>query len=130
MEVIYKTDLENVDWQALKEALAADNFDNGRTPEQLRQSFENSFAVCFALVDGRITGKARALSDGVGNAYVIDVWTHSHYRRRGIATTLMQTLLNRLQGQHVYLFTDDRVDFYRTLGFKPQPHGMGLVVGK
>jgi hypothetical protein len=29
-------------WSALKSALAADRFDNGRSPEQLRRSFENS----------------------------------------------------------------------------------------
>ena len=34
--VIYKTDLKNVDWQAMKSTLVADHFDNGRTPEQLR----------------------------------------------------------------------------------------------
>ena len=37
-EVIYKTDLNNVDWQEMKATLAADNFDNGRSPKQLQKS--------------------------------------------------------------------------------------------
>lgn len=42
---------------------------------------------------------------------------------------MMQTLLCRLEGQHVYLFTDDATEFYVQLGFHPQPVGMGQVVG-
>lgn len=36
MTIKYKLDLVNIDWDALKDRLKADNFDNGRTPEQLR----------------------------------------------------------------------------------------------
>lgn len=128
--ITYKTDLEGVDWKALKAALAADNFDNGRTPRQLEESFRNSYAVVFACGPEGIIGKARALSDGVCNAYVVDVWTHSRYRRQGIASRMMETLLDRLQGQHVYLFTEDAMAFYGTLGFKIEGIGMGKVAGK
>ncbi len=128
--IIYKTDLEGIDWVALKETLYQDQFDNGRTPEQLQESFANSYAVVFAMLGGRVIGKARALSDGVCNAYIVDVWTHSTYRKRGIARTMMQHLLARLRGQHVYLFTVDAQEFYRKLGFEKQATGMGLVVGE
>src|SRR5881409_2389889 len=118
--IIYTTDLDGIDWPGLKRDLAADHFDNGRSPDQLRRSFESSFAVVFARDGDRIIGKARALSDGVCNAYVVDVWTHSVYRRRGIATAMMKMLLEKLDGQHVYLVTDDQTEFYETLGFKKQ----------
>ena len=74
-------------------------------------------------------GNARALSDGVGNAYVVDVWTHSRYRGLGIGTALMNALLEKLHGQHVYLQTDDAAGFYRRLGFTPQPEGLHKIVG-
>jgi predicted GNAT family acetyltransferase len=126
----YSTDLAGVDWIALKNDLAGDRFDNGRSPEQLRRSFENSYAVVFARdVNGRIIGKARVISDGVCNAYIVDVWTHTSHRRRGVASTMMKMLLSQLSGQHVYLVTDDRMDFYKTLGFVPQLHGLSLIVG-
>ena len=127
--IIYATDLDGIDWNALKRDLAADHFDNGRSPEQLRGSFQNSFAVVFARDGDRIIGKARALSDGVCNAYVVDVWTNSDYRRQGIATEMMKMLLEKLDGQHVYLVTDDQTEFYETLGFKKQPEGMSRIVG-
>jgi predicted GNAT family acetyltransferase len=128
-EISYRTDLVGVDWGRMKATLAGDDFDNGRTPEQLRESFENSYAAVVACDGEKIVGTARVLSDGVCNAYVVDVWTLSPYRRRGVARTMLGTLEAGLAGQHVYLFTDDAADFYRGLGFREQGTGMSKVVG-
>lgn len=129
--VTYKRDLDGIDWQALKTLLAEDDFDNGRTPAQLRESFANSFAVCFAIIEGHVAGKARLLSDGVCNAYMVDVWTHSPYRRQGIASDMVRRLLEDVPGQHVYLQADDDVlPFYDGLGFKAHPNGLSIVVGQ
>jgi ribosomal protein S18 acetylase RimI-like enzyme len=130
MQVTYKTNLTNVDWNKMKTTLQEDAFDNGRSPEQLKKSFENSYATCIAYADNRIVGTARALSDGVCNAYVVDVWTLSSYRRQGIARQMIDILLNNLKGQHVYLTTDDTTEFYRKIGFTEQPFGMSQVIGK
>jgi len=46
-EIIYNSDLENVDWVQMKSTLSEDNFDNGRTSEQLCKSFENSYATVY-----------------------------------------------------------------------------------
>lgn len=125
----YETNLCGVDWVEMKATLAEDNFDNGRTPEQLRVSFEASYVAVVAYDGERIIGTARALSDGVCNAYVVDVWTLSTHRKRGIARRMIETIEARLEGQHVYLFTDDAAEFYGKLGFKEQPTGMSKVVG-
>ena len=129
-EITYKMDNAGVDFENLRQALIDDDFHNGRSAEQYQKSAENSAVVCYVYDSERIIGNGRALSDGVCNAYIVDVWVHSAYRRRGIATEMMQRILNQLQGQHVYLFTDDRVDFYETLGFEKQPFGMSTVVGE
>lgn len=128
-EITYETKLGGVDWAEMKTTLSGDDFDNGRTPEQLRASFENSYAAVVAYDAARIVGTARVLSDGVCNAYVVDVWTLSPYRRRGVARRMMEMLEAGLEGQHVYLFTDDAADFYTKLGFREQPRGMSKVVG-
>lgn len=131
MSVIrFKQDCNHVDWVALKARLVADAFDNGRTPEQYERSFRNSAGVIFALDGEEIIGKARVLSDGVCNAYVVDVWTFAPYRKRGIAREMLARLSAPLQGQHVYLFTDDAVAFYEKGGFKKQDIGMGKVIGQ
>jgi ribosomal protein S18 acetylase RimI-like enzyme len=129
VDVVFKTDLSHVNWVQVKAILRQDRFDNGRSPEQLKASFENSYATCIAYAEEQIVGTARALSDGICNAYIVDVWTLSSFRRQGIARAMVQTLLSRLQGQHVYLFTDDAVDFYKKLGFVEQPVGLSQVVG-
>jgi ribosomal protein S18 acetylase RimI-like enzyme len=129
-KITYKTNLANVDWTQMKTTLHEDAFDNGRSPEQLKRSFENSYATCIAYTDDLIIGTARVLSDGVCNAYVVDVWTLTAYRNQGIARQMMQILLNTLKGQHVYLFTDDAPEFYRKIGFTEQPSGMGQVIGR
>lgn len=122
--------LERVDWTVAKERLTADDFDNGRSAAALRRSFENSQHVAFAWVDDELVGMARLLSDGVCNAYAVDVWTYSPHRRRGVATAMMRYLIERVPGQHIGLQTDDAQDFYATLGFRRQPEFLSLVVGR
>ena len=128
-EIRFVTVPDQVDFAVLREALVADDFDNGRTAQEYEQSALNSFLNVYVYDGDRIIGNARALSDTVCNSYVIDVWVHSNYRRQGIASQMMQILMEGLDGQHVYLFTDDRMDFYESIGFCPQPVGMSLVVG-
>ena len=129
-EITYSFDISNVDWGKLKKRLVDDNFDNGRTAEQYQLSFKNSFAVIFAMQNGEIIGKARVLSDGVCNAYVVDVWTYTPFRHRGIATKMMHELEKKLAGQHVCLFTDDAMALYSKLGFREEVTGMSKVVGR
>ena len=129
-DITFSNSNDNVDWSALKRILAEDDFDNGRSPEQLRESFHNSFAVCFARHAGQIVGTARVLSDGVCNAYLVDVWTHTPHRKHGIAREMIRRLCDKLEGQHIYLQADaDVADVYRKLGFIDQPAGLSRVVG-
>lgn len=125
----YKMDCENVNWAEMRDTLIEDDFHNGRSIEQYQLSFEQSAVVCIAYADERIIGTVRALSDGVCNAYIVDVWTYTPYRQQGIAREMMQHVLARLEGQHVYLFTDSALEFYAKLGFETQEVGMGKVVG-
>jgi predicted GNAT family acetyltransferase len=125
----FTDDCEEIDWSALKAALGADDFDNGRTPEEYRRAARNSRCNRFALDGDRIVGNARALSDGVCNAWLVDVWTASSHRRRGIASHLVRSILAELDGQHVALFTADHVAFYESLGFRREQAGMSQVVG-
>ncbi|NJM70398.1 MAG: GNAT family N-acetyltransferase [Scytonema sp. RU_4_4] len=64
------------------------------------------------------------------NAYIVDVWTFTPYRRQGIASTMMQMLLDELPGQHVCLFTDEALNFYKELGFTKGEICMEKVIGK
>jgi ribosomal protein S18 acetylase RimI-like enzyme len=128
--VTYDTHLQSVDWEVLKQDLISDEFHNGRTTAQLRLSFENSQAVAMAFEGQRCIANGRLLSDGVCNAYVVDVWTHSAFRLQGIARHVMKLLIDAVPGQHIYLQTDDAVGLYEKLGFVEQPKGMSLISGE
>ena len=104
--------LDGIDWHAVRADLSSDDFDNGRAPDALRRSFEQSQHVAIARDGDRVVGTARLLSDGVCNAYLVDVWTHSSYRRQGTATAMLQLLLDAVPGQHVGLQTDDAQALY------------------
>src|ERR1700751_3920051 len=107
MTVRIDESLEGIDWAQAKADLAADDFDNGRSPQALRTSFERSQHVAIARDGGRVVGMARLVSDGVCNAYLLDVWTMTAYRRRGIGSAMVRRLMDGVPGQHVGLQTDD-----------------------
>jgi ribosomal protein S18 acetylase RimI-like enzyme len=129
MTIRIDSSLDGIDWAQAKADLAADDFDNGRSPEALRRSFEQSPHVVFARDGDRVVGMARLLSDGVCNAYLVDVWTASAYRRQGVASEMIRRLLDEVPGQHVGLQTDGAQALYESLGFEPQPEFWSLVVG-
>jgi predicted GNAT family acetyltransferase len=118
-----------IDWAQAQADLAADDFDNGRSARALQLSFERSQHVVFARDGGRVVGMARLLSDGVCNAYLLDVWTQSGYRRQGIGAAMVRRLAERVPGQHIGLQTDDAEAFYASLGYRPQPAFMSAISG-
>ena len=129
-EVRYAATIAGIDWMRVKRDLGRDDFDNLRTPDELETSFANSQAVAIAWRGEHVVGTARMLADGVCNAYLIDVWTMSGYRRRGIGSTMVRMLLDTVPGHHVGLFTEAHEAFYRDLGFGLERGGMARVVGR
>jgi ribosomal protein S18 acetylase RimI-like enzyme len=129
MPIRVDSSLRDIDWKQAKTDLAADSFDNGRSPDALRRSFENSQHVAFVRDGDHVVGMARLLSDGVCNAYLLDVWTLSSHRRQGVASAMIQHLIEKVPGQHIGLQTEGAEGLYRSLGFRPQPEFMSLVVG-
>ena len=132
MAVSIDGSLAGIDWFRLKADLSADDFDNGRSPGALQRSFESSQHVAVARDGDHVVGTARLLSDGVCNAYLVDVWTARTHRRRGIATEMVNRLIAEVPGQHVGLQVDDERArrLYLSLGFRPQPEFLSLVAGQ
>lgn len=127
-DIVIDSDVDRVNWHQAKADLANDQFDNGRSAHALSLSFRQSQHVALAWAGEQLVGMARLLSDGVCNSYLVDVWTASPFRRRGVGSRMVQYLLDQVPGQHVGLQTDDADAFYRSLGFRPQPEFMSVVV--
>jgi ribosomal protein S18 acetylase RimI-like enzyme len=80
---------------------------------------EGSRFVVSAHDSERMVGFARAISDGVTNAYVSTVAVLPDYRGRGIGAELVKRLLEGKDGIRFVLHAGPGVqDFYRKLGFE------------
>lgn len=125
-DITISHDCDTIDWQAL-----ADLIENAplmkRDPADLRRAFANSYAVCFAFSAGQLVGTARATSDGVYYATVLDVCVHPDYQGRGIGRLVVKKLLARLPSYKVFLTSvPGKEGFYKKLGFLRQTNAMGL----
>lgn len=76
----------------------------------------------------RLVGFSRATSDHAFNATIWDVVVHPDFQGRGLGKELMRQLIKKLRSEdisNVTLFADPQVvDFYKGLGFMPDPEGI------
>lgn len=63
-------------------------------PEVLK----NSFCVVGAFHRGRMIGMMRALSDGVSDAYLLDMVVLTEFRGHGIAAQILDCIVTHLKG--------------------------------
>ncbi len=80
-------------------------------------------AVFYGAEGGNgLIGMARAISDGVSDAYIQDVVVHPDWRRRGIGVQLVRHVREELSRRGVdwigLVATPGNTDFYRALGFE------------
>ena len=75
LPITYTDDLAAVDWTRLKDDLTADDFDNGRTPDELRRSFENSAVVVFAGTAAASSARPAPCPTGCATP---TSWTYGH----------------------------------------------------
>jgi GNAT superfamily N-acetyltransferase len=129
-DIVIDSRTDRVNWEQVKFDLLADHFDNGRSAVALQRSFETSQHVVFAWLEGTVVGMARMLSDGVCNAYLLDVWARSSLRRRGIGRATIDELTKAVPRQHVGLQTDGAAEFYISPGFQAQPQFLSRVQGQ
>ena len=88
-------------------------------PVKLAALVDGSRFVVSALDGERLVGFARAISDGVTNAYVSTVAVLPAYRGRGIGAALVRKLLEGRDTIRFVLHAAPGVqDFYRKLGFE------------
>lgn len=111
-----------VDWNRLAHIFVDAHFAT-RLPADLQKAFTNSYACCFAFhihhgCDSALLGAARAISDGVYYAVVLDVVVATEHQGHGVGRALMTALLAQLPLEKIYLTAPpDKQDFYKKLGF-------------
>jgi len=92
-------------------------------PVKLAELLAGSLFVSSAHEGAQLVGFARAISDGVTNAYVSTVAVLPGHRGRGIGTELVRRLLSGRDGIRFVLHARPDVHpFYRRLGFDDAVH--------
>ena len=125
-DITISQDCDTIDWQALADLIESAPLVR-RDPADLRRAFANSYAVCFAFSGGQLVATARATSDGVYYATVLDVCVHPDHQGRGIGRLVVERLLARLPSYKVFLTSvPGKEGFYKKLGFLRQTNAMGL----
>ncbi len=126
----FSTD-RNIDLYDLEELCDAVGWSR-RPLRKVKKAIQYSFIVVSLWeVRGakrRLIGFSRATSDHAFNATIWDVVVHPDFQGKGLGKALMKHLIKKLRGQdisNITLFADPHVlDFYRGLGFMPDPEGI------
>lgn len=110
-----------------------------RPLSKLAAALKNSYMVATlhsttisAETDGnnnkKLIGLARATSDHAFNATIWDVLVDPQYQGQGLGKALIEKLIRALLQRdigNITLFADSQVvEFYRNLGFEPDPEGI------
>ncbi|NER78016.1 MAG: GNAT family N-acetyltransferase [Leptolyngbya sp. SIO1D8] len=128
--IIFSTE-RDIDLYELEELCDAVGW--ARRPiRKVRKAIQHSFLVVSMWEQQgnrrRLIGFSRATSDHAFNATIWDVVVHPDYQGKGLGKTLMKQLIKKLRSEdisNVTLFADPHVvDFYRNLGFMPDPEGI------
>jgi ribosomal protein S18 acetylase RimI-like enzyme len=101
---------------------------SARSADELRQQLQGARWVVSAWEGGELVGLARAISDGVTNAYVSSVMVDARCRRRGVGRELMRRLMEGRPARLRWVLhaREGAVDFYRALGFTSAPSMMWI----
>jgi len=112
---------EAMDFDAVTAMLGSAYWSLGIGKEEVERGARNSALVVGAFTeDGRQVGYARAVSDKVRFAYVLDVFVREEFRKRGAAKLMMKRILEAEELSEVYqwlLITRDAHELYEKLGF-------------
>ena len=73
----------------------------GDTPESLQKNLEGSYAWCTAWDGDILIGFMRAISDGVSDAYMLDLIVRPDYRKHGAGRQILHTLADYLKTQGI-----------------------------
>ena len=96
--------------------------------EVLQQAIKQSLEVISAWKDGELVGLIRIIGDGLTIIYIQDILVLKAYQNQGIATQLMQQVLEKyINVRQIVLLTEEAANvrhFYEKNGFESCDKGI------
>lgn len=106
----------------------------GEPEEFYRDMIEGSVCFIIAKADGATVGMARAIGDGVNDAYIQDVLVNPTHRRRGIAAEMVNQLVAELKTRGItwiaLVASGGTEELYAKCGFERMRECVPMVFGK
>jgi len=100
-------------------------------PDQIPRLITGSHCYAVACIKDKIIGIGRAISDGVSDAYIQDITVDESFRRRGIASRIVEELIHRLHEDGLYwiglIAERGTHEFYKRFGFKVMENSMPML---
>jgi aralkylamine N-acetyltransferase len=97
----------------------------------LKRIISGSHCFCVAVIEDRIVGMGRSISDGVSDAYIQDVTVATPFRGKGIARRIVTELIRKLEADGIgwigLIAEKGSADFYSPLGFEPMPNSTPML---
>lgn len=130
IEYEVKTSTHGVKFEEVNEILHFYGLSELDTEHQ-KHVFENSFAVVFLLMNGKVIGTGRAISDGICQAAIYNVAVKDEYRGNGLGKIILDQLLMQVKGCNVILYTHPKhIGLYEHWGFSKMKTGYALYVNQ
>ncbi len=98
----------------------------GSCPESVERAIKNSHCAFGAFDGSKMVGFFRALSDGVSDAYLLDLFVDPEYRGRGIAGELAARIVAKLKSDGIEwitaISTPEAKNIYLKIGKRMKSH--------
>jgi GNAT superfamily N-acetyltransferase len=112
---------DRMDFETVTSLLARSFWSKGIKIAEVKKGAINSALVTGVFYDQTQIGYARVISDKTRFAYILDVYVHEDYRKKGVGQLMINKILRHDELKDVYqwlLITKDAHGVYRKCGFK------------
>lgn len=99
--------------------------------DHVRRIIAGSHCFLQAVVNEKIIGMGRAISDGESDAYIQDITVKTTHRNKGIGSQIVKRLAEKIEAdglKWIGLIAERNTHgFYERIGFKPMPNATPML---
>lgn len=114
-----ETDANKIDYEQVADVLIKAGLNSNRDVLSTEKAFKNSDITIFIKDGNRVIGVGRALTDFISQGAIYNIAVDSAYQGRHVGHTIITSLLEKLKGINVILYTHPQtLTLYEKYGFR------------